>query len=101
MMAHISLDEFKTKVEFKTPEGIFTLNGLRKFLARYATSKVAETIAKFTLPVVGSVISCGASYAATKAILQEILDSMKKDVIGVLHYLMKHVYGLQYHTFKY
>lgn len=101
MMARISLAEFKTKVRFKTPEGILTGHGLRKFLTRYVTSKVAETIAKFTLPVVGSVISCGASYAATKAILQDILDSMKTDVISVLLYLIKHVYGLQCHTFRY
>lgn len=88
-MVNLSLDELKEKVKFKTPEIIFTAGGLTKYMAKYATRKVAKEVAKYTVPGIGIAFSCGLSYISTMGLLQGILDMMKDDAIDVLLYVTK------------
>ncbi|XP_045184768.2 T-cell-specific guanine nucleotide triphosphate-binding protein 2-like [Mercenaria mercenaria] len=86
-MTKMSLEDFKSLVNCKTPVNLFTSAGLSKYLMKYIVREVAETVVKYTIPFVGVAISCGASYTTTMGILGSLLKIMKGDAQKVLVYV--------------
>ncbi|XP_053390199.1 interferon-inducible GTPase 5-like [Mercenaria mercenaria] len=82
----VSLDTLKNNVGFHMNEDL-SISGIGAFLAKHMFSGAGNQIAKYTLPVIGSVISCYTTISTTQFVLEEILDTMEYDARNVLYFV--------------
>ncbi|XP_045210715.1 interferon-inducible GTPase 5-like [Mercenaria mercenaria] len=90
-IANITLEELKSILDLQTPGEYFTSAGIKQFLGTYAAAGAAEKLVQYSLPIVGTVIGCGASYGATYHVLNNILNEMTKDAFKVLQFIAEKI----------